>query len=50
MVSLIKPDWFEKWVIVDEDGWHLKKEAPEKVKEEFEVYMKEINEDMLSFE
>lgn len=49
MVTLIKPDWFEKWVVVDEDGWRLKEGAPDKVKKEFEEFMKEIEEGLVSF-
>ena len=50
MVTLIRPDWFEEWVNVDEKGWHLKDNAPDKIKKEFEEYMQEINEGTIEFE
>lgn len=36
-----KPEWFDKWVIAEPDNWHLKENAPEEVKREFEKLMEE---------
>lgn len=29
------------WIIVDENGWHLKEDAPEHIKKEYEKFNKE---------
>ena len=34
---------FLKWIIQEPDNWHLKENAPQEVKEEFEAWMKEHN-------
>ena len=44
-MQVSKPDWFDKWVIPDVDNWHLKENAPEEVKKEFEEIMGFINEE-----
>ena len=36
-----KPEWFDEWVIVEPDNWHLKKGAPDEIKKEFEEFMKD---------
>ena len=35
------PD-FMNWIIVDENGWHLKKDAPDHIKKQYEKWEKEI--------
>jgi hypothetical protein len=31
------------YLIIDEQGWRLKENAPEQLKEEFKEYMEEVN-------
>lgn len=41
-MSQSKPDFFDSpYFVMEPDNWHLKSDAPEEVKKEFEEYMKE---------
>ena len=35
---------FLKWIIQEPDNWHLKENAPDWAKKEFERFMRELNE------
>lgn len=38
------PDFINSpYLIIDEKGWRLKENAPEKIKSDFEKYMKIVN-------
>lgn len=41
-MNTTEPDFME-WVEVDVDGWKLKKNAPENIKNKFYNYMQQIN-------
>ena len=49
-MQIAKPNWFDKWVIPETDNWHLKENAPEEVKKEFEEIMEFINEEFDEYE
>lgn len=38
------PDFIDSpYLIIDENGWRLKEDAPEELKKEFDKYMKKID-------
>lgn len=37
-----KPEWFDQWVIAIPGKWQLKSGAPEEVLQEFEEFMKQL--------
>ena len=40
MSTPIEPKFMD-WIDVDENGWHLKEDAPEHIKQEYEQWKKE---------
>lgn len=45
-MEIQKPDWFDEWV---DNEWNLKPNAPEWIKEEFELLTKDPNERLKEF-
>ena len=43
MPTPILPEWFDEWVVVDEKGWSLKEDAPQKIKEEYDKIIKNFD-------
>ena len=48
-MNTTEPDFME-WVEVDFDGWHLKENAPEKVKIAYNKYMEMLKSDIIEEE
>ena len=43
MTSIIKPDWFSKWVISEAGNFRLREGAPASVKREFKLLFQDVN-------
>ena len=41
MTTPTEPNFMD-WIIVDENGWHLRKDAPDHIKKQYEEWEKEI--------